>query len=83
MSLTRNVFKEVVFDPEAIEPIVAAFKATCHSLQLVDRDDLLTQIVARKVVEVAATGERDPERLRDQVLLALTKSDRRTAYLPK
>jgi hypothetical protein len=71
MPLTRNLVKKVVFDPEAIEPMVATFKAACQSLQLVDRDDLLTQIVARKVVEVAGTGERDPERLRDLVLLAL------------
>jgi hypothetical protein len=79
MPLTRNLVKEVVFDPEAIEPMVAAFEAACRLLQLVDRDDLLTQIVARKVVEVAGTGDRDPERLRDLVLLALKESDRRTA----
>ena len=79
MPLTLNLVKKVVFDPEAIEPMVAAFKAACQSLQLVDRDDLLTQIVARKVVEVAGTGERDPERLRDLVLLALKEPDRRIA----
>jgi hypothetical protein len=79
MPLTRNLVKELVFDSEAIEPMVAAFKAACHSLLLVDRDDLLTQIVARKIVEVAGTGERDPARLRDLVLLALKESDRRTA----
>jgi hypothetical protein len=72
MPLTRNLVKEVIFDPEAIEPMVTAYKAACQSLQLVDRDTLLTQIVARKVVEIAATGERDHERLCDQVLLALT-----------
>jgi hypothetical protein len=79
MPRTRNLVKELVFDSEAIEPMVAAFKAACRSLQLVDRDDLLTQIVARKIVEVAGTGERDPARLRNLVLLALKESDRRTA----
>jgi hypothetical protein len=79
MPLTRNLLMEVVFNPEAIVPIVAAFKAACQSLQLVDRDDLLTQIVARKIVEVAGTGERDPERLRDLALLALKESEKRTA----
>jgi hypothetical protein len=78
MPLTRNI-KEVVFDPEAIELMVTVFKTACLSLQLVDRDTLLTQIIARNVVEIAATGERDPERLRDQVLLALKESDRRSA----
>jgi|GEM_PF-1658937 len=80
MSLTRNLVKEFVFEPEAIEPMVAAFKAACHSLQLFDQEDLLTQMVARKVVEVAGAGERDPERLCDLVLLALQESDQRSAW---
>jgi len=80
MPLTRNLVKEFVFEPEAIEPMVAAFKAACHSLQLFDQDDLLTQMVARKVVEVAGAGERDPERLCDLVLLALQESDQRSAW---
>jgi hypothetical protein len=78
MPLTRNA-NQFVFDPEAIEPMVVAFKAACHYLQLFNRDDLLTQIVAKKVVEVAGAGERDPERLRDLVLLALEESDQRSA----
>lgn len=52
MPLTLNLVKEVVFDPEAIEPMVTAYKAACQSLQLVDPDTLLTQIVARNVVEM-------------------------------
>jgi len=79
MTFTRNA-TQFVFDPEAIEPMVVAFKAACHSLQLFDRDDLLTQIVARKVVEVAGAGERDPERLRDLVLIALEESDQHSAW---
>jgi hypothetical protein len=64
-----------------VKPVIGSIPKAPGSAggYLLDRDDLLTQIVARKVVEVAGTGERDPERLRDLVLLALKGSDRRTA----
>jgi hypothetical protein len=71
--------KEAVFDPKAIEAMTAAFEAVCESLQLVKRDDLIAEIVARKVIEVAETGERDPERIRELVLLALKESSERSA----
>jgi hypothetical protein len=71
--------KEATFDPEAIKAMTTAFEAVCEALQLVIRGDLVTEIVARKVIEVAGTGERDPERIRDLVLLALNESGTRSA----
>jgi hypothetical protein len=71
--------KEATFDPEAVKAMSAAFEAVCQSLQLVNRSDALTEIVARKVIEVAGTGERDAVRIRDLVLLALKESDERSA----
>jgi hypothetical protein len=69
---------EGVFDPPAIEAMTAAFKAACLALKLADKDDHLKEIVARKIIEIAGTGERDPQRLCDLVLLALS-SDKRIA----
>jgi hypothetical protein len=43
--------------------MTAAFKAACLALQLADKDDPITDIVARKIIEIAGTGERDPERI--------------------
>jgi hypothetical protein len=71
--------KEAAFDPEAIKAISAAFEAVCESLQLRNRSDPITEIVARKVIEVAGTGERDPERIRDLALLALKELGERSA----
>jgi hypothetical protein len=45
---------------------------------LEDRADPITEIVARKVIEVASTGERDPQRICGLVLLALSE-DKRTS----
>jgi hypothetical protein len=71
--------KEAAFDPAAIEAMSAAFEAVCESLQLLDRSDPITEIVARMVIEVAGTGERDPLRIRDQVLLGLKEAGERSA----
>jgi hypothetical protein len=67
------------FDPQAIEAMSAAFESVCASLQLLNRTDPVTEIVARLVVEVAGTGERDPERIRDLVLISLNESGERSA----
>jgi hypothetical protein len=71
--------KEATFDPQAIEAMSAAFEAVCESLHLADRSDPMTEIVARKVIEIAGTGERDPVRIRDVLLLALNESGERSA----
>jgi hypothetical protein len=47
--------------------------------KLAPRSDPITEIVAQKVIEVASTGERDPERIRDLVLLALNEPGDRIA----
>jgi hypothetical protein len=71
--------QEGVFDPPAIEAMTTAYLAVCDSLRLAGRSDPLTQIVARKVIEIAGTGERDPARIRDLTLLALKESGDRSA----
>jgi hypothetical protein len=78
MPLT-SFLKEATFDPEAIRAMTTAFEAVCEALRLAPRSDSVTEIVARKVIEVTGTGERDPERIRDLVLLALDESGARIA----
>jgi hypothetical protein len=67
---------EGVFDPPAIAAMTAAYEAACASLGLVDKGDPLNEIVARKVIEIASTGERDPRRLSDLALLTLSEDKR-------
>jgi hypothetical protein len=69
---------EGVFDQSAIHAMAAAFDACCRSLRLEERTDPISENVARKVIEVADTGERDPQRICGLVLLALSE-DKRTA----
>ena len=44
---------------DEIENLNSAFKRALRSLHLVDRDDPLAEIVARKIIEIAATGVHD------------------------
>jgi len=52
----------------------AVLSKTCKALQLSDIDDAFTDIVATSIVELAKTGERDPDRLCSQALDALSAS---------
>jgi hypothetical protein len=46
-----------------------------RDLQLTDRNDPFTDIVAKAVIEVAQLGERDPAEIRNRVLKVLTKPE--------
>jgi hypothetical protein len=60
------------FGPEEISVITLAFEGALRTLQLADRADPLTELVAKKIIECAQTGERDPIRLRDCALESLS-----------
>ena len=51
--------------PDEIENLNLAFEQALRSLHLVDRNDPLTEIVARKIIEVGATGVRDVTKIAD------------------
>jgi hypothetical protein len=60
-----------VFEPEAIERMTAAYENALKVLQLTDRNDPITELVASKIIQIAEVGERDRERLCQRTLEAL------------
>jgi hypothetical protein len=52
-----------VFEPEVIARLTVAYKATLDLLRLADREDTGTLMVAKRIIDLATQGERDPERL--------------------
>ena len=56
------------FDDRAVKAMAVAYEAVLLDLKLIDRDDPLTEIIANKIIECAATGERDADRLRGVTL---------------
>jgi hypothetical protein len=49
----------------------AAYEETLRVLHLTDREDPITEFVARKIIAVAGSGERDPARISEQALAGL------------
>jgi hypothetical protein len=59
------------FGPEEIKAMTAAYEAALIDLGLVDRDDPITEIVAKAIVGVTSMGERDPATIKDRALNTL------------
>jgi hypothetical protein len=64
----KRMLDNAAFDPAAVTALTNAYEAACASLRLIDRTDPLAEIVAKKIIEHARRGERDPIRLREAVL---------------
>jgi hypothetical protein len=71
MPIRRFLEANRSFGPSEIEVLVKAFEDALRELQLNDRDDPVTLTVAKRIIELANQGERDPVRLRDRALESL------------
>ena len=61
------------FEPEEVAMLGSVFEEVLQTLGLVDRQDLATEMVAKKVIELAKAGVRDPDRLKALTLQAFTQ----------
>ena len=66
----HRLVKTGSFEPEQVTMLREVFEDVLRSLGLVDRADALTEMVAKTVIAVAQTGERDRVRLKQSVLKA-------------
>lgn len=65
-----RLFKNKAFEPETISVMTSAYAEVCRTLGVNDRDHA-ADVVAKKVIEFAQRGERNPDRLREHVLQAM------------
>ena len=49
--------------PEDIARLVMAYEQTLRDLDLKDRSDQITQLIAKKIIEVGQTGVSDPAQI--------------------
>jgi hypothetical protein len=56
----HRLLQNAVFGPDQIASMTEAYENALRTLGLVDP---VTEIVAKKIIEIAQTGERDPLRL--------------------
>src|SRR5258708_19336175 len=74
-SMPISIFLEgQKFDPETKRIMGVAFELTRAALRLVDRDDLAVAIIAKKIIELAKAGERNPDLLCERPLTDLRES---------
>lgn len=59
------------FDPKDIEIIATAYEDTLSALDLPTGDNPVTEVVAKKIIEIAQRGELDPVRISDQAIAEL------------
>ena len=61
------------FEPEEVTVLCNVFDEVLQKLGLVDRKDPVTEMVAKKLIELAKAGMRDPVRLKALTLQAFTQ----------
>jgi hypothetical protein len=67
-----RLLKNSAFGPEEIKVLTTAYEDTLRTLRLADRADPATEIIAKKIIEFAQRGERDPLRLRERAIESLS-----------
>ena len=58
-----RLIKEAAFEQADIDRMSAAYEAALKTLRLADRTDPLTELIAKKIIEVVRSGEHDPPRI--------------------
>jgi hypothetical protein len=57
-----------VFGPDEIAVMTAAFEGILNDFRLKDRDNPVVQMIAKLVIKLVRNGERDPVKVRKEIL---------------
>jgi hypothetical protein len=69
-----RLLKNGVFGPDDVKVLTTAYEEALRALRLKDRSDPATEMIAKKIIELAQRGERDPVRLREYAIRGLSES---------
>ena len=58
-----RLLQNLPMGPEEIDRLSAAYEQTLRTLCLVDRNDPLTELIAKKIIEIGQTGVKEPARI--------------------
>jgi hypothetical protein len=70
----HHLLDSFAFGPEEIQYVVKAYDDALSALGLASRDDPATRLLAKKIIEIARTGERDPIKIRRRAIEKLGTS---------
>jgi hypothetical protein len=68
-----RLLKNRAFGPDEIKVLTVAYDEALRTLRLANRSDPTTEIVAKKIIELAQRGECDPVRLRECAIRSLSE----------
>ncbi len=66
-----RLFQRAPFGPEEIARLASAYEQTLVALDLKDRSDPITELIARKIIEIGQTGMKDADVIAAQALAEL------------
>jgi len=66
-----RLLRETSFDPDEIAVLADVYQLTLRKLNLVERSDPITEIVARKIIELRQRGVREPKQLSELTMKEL------------
>jgi hypothetical protein len=64
-------FDDVYFEPDVTAAMGAAFEKACRTLDGSAQGEIIREIIAKGIVDLARSGERDPDQLCDETLRIL------------
>jgi len=73
MPIYEILRRQGVFEPAEVVMLDRVFEDVLRTLSLVRRKDPMTELVAKKIVDLATAGMRDPERLKALTIQAFTQ----------
>ncbi|HET9816093.1 MAG TPA: hypothetical protein VFQ33_10055 [Xanthobacteraceae bacterium] len=68
-----RLLKNHAFGPDEIKVLTTAYEEVLRTLRLQNRSDPATEMIAKKILELAQCGERDPIRLREGAIRSLSE----------
>jgi hypothetical protein len=68
-----RLLKNHAFGPDEIKVLTGAYEEALRTLRLNNRSDPATEIIAKKIIELAQLGECDPVRLRERAIRSLSE----------
>ena len=66
-----ELFRVTAFDPDTVDVLGEAYNKACRSLHDTGQPYIVNEIIARRIIALAHTGERDPDQLCAGALTAL------------
>jgi len=69
-----RLLRREVFEPEDVHLLATVYEDIAKALGVTDRNAPVSQLIARKLIELAQAGERDPDSLKELTIDAVQTS---------